>query len=397
MRGTSADAEAARERRVPPRGIRRRLVLYVHGFDPRGPGVVHALQKADAGIENGRPGRGLVIGARRRQPSASAWSVTASWPEGDVENDFVALRWDDLVRGRWEKSLSGQARGLWRWVVSYVGTGAMWKLIGASRTMMIGAVALPLAVAAFLICAAIAMGLAAWGFGALAVRVGQSPWWGVASLLLMLVLPTLWRLLDGKVNLCWLGRGHLHMVELAQGSVKGMDDRIDLFSRRLLDEVDGGDWDEVLVVGHSSGSIHAADLLGRAVSQRPDLGDGRTGVGLITLGHCMPGYSMAGPVPSFRTSLAALVAAERVRWLDITAAADPGAGGAWSPLRHSPFDGDERVERRSPRFHKALSAEAFHALKRDPMAYHFQYMRSSDDPSAYDWYRLAFGPEAFSR
>ena len=58
---------------------------------------------------------------------------------------------------------------------------------------------------------------------------------------------------------------------------------------------------------------------------------------------------------------------------------------------------EARVERRSPRFHKALSPDAFRALKADPMAYHFQYMRACDDPAVYDWTRLAFGPDAFSR
>jgi hypothetical protein len=165
-----------------------------------------------------------------------------------------------------------------------------------------------------------------------------------------------------------------------------------------VDEVQGGAWDEIIVMGHSSGSIHAADMVGRALIKHPDLGATGTPVGLITLGHCMPGYSMAGPGPVYRNALAALTNARRIRWLDITSAADPGAGGAWSPLRHSAHDADEaRVERRSPRFHRALTPEAFRALKRDPMAHHFQYMRSSDDPGVYDWYRLAFGPGAFAR
>lgn len=376
--------------------VARRLILYVHGFDPRGPGVAYALQTGDAARETQRPDRTLKIGPRRRQSSASFWSVNAVWPEGEVDNAFVALRWDDLVRARWDRTLKGQARGLIRWVVPYVRTGAMGRLITASRTMMIGALALPAAVAVFLILGLLAAALAGGGLALIAVLLGQSPWWGVVAVGLLALLPGLWRRLDARVNLCWLGRGHLHMVELAQGAVAGLDARIDHFAERLLQEAAGGGWDEILVVGHSSGSIHAADLIGRALQRRPDLGIARPGVGLVTLGHCMPGYSMVGPTDVYRQSLAALAGARQVRWLDITAAADPGAGGAWSPLRHSPHDGEGRVERRSPRFHKALSPEAFRALKRDPMAYHFQYMRSSDDTDAYDWYRLAFGPEAFA-
>lgn len=396
MEAASIDDGMARGEGPSRNRVSRRLILYVHGFDPRGPGIVHALQREDAVRESARPDRTLTVGPRRRQSNASAWSVEAVWPEGQVANTFVALRWDDLVRSRWDRTLTGQARGLMRWVSAYLRTGAMEALVGASRTMAIGALALPVVVAAFLLAGLIVTVAVGFGLAAVAAAFGLPPWLGLAAPGLLLLLPDLWRRLDAKVNLCWLGRGHLHMVELSQGAIPSLDARIDAFADRLLHEAKSGDWDEILIIGHSSGSIHAADLTGRALQRDPTLGRVGPGVALITLGHCMPGYSMVGPTPVYAAALAALAEARQIRWLDITAAADPGAGGAWSPLRHSPYD-EARVERRSPRFHKALSPEAFRALKADPMAYHFQYMRACDDPAVYDWTRLAFGPDAFSR
>jgi hypothetical protein len=366
----------------------------VHGFDPRGPALLHAIQSEDAGRESARPDRTVVVGPRRRQPGASAWTVTTDWRDDEtVQADYVALRWDDLVRSRWDRSLTGQARGLAGWLAAYIRAGAFIPLATGSLTLSIAMLALPVAVVVFCLFCLIVAGVAAWGLAQLAAMSGLPPFFGLAAFALLLLAPAAWRRFDGWANLCWLGRGHQHMVELSRGDIAGMDDRIGRFADRLLDEAASGDRDDILVVGHSSGALHAVSMIGRAVRRRPDLGRAGSPLRLITLGHSIPPYAMLGPSGADADALAALVEADWISWVDVTAAADPGAAGVWNPLRHSPFDArQDRVVRRLPRFHRALSPEAFRALKRDPMAYHFQYMRASDHPDVYDWHRMAFGP-----
>jgi len=373
--------------------VRRRLVLYLHGFDPRGPGLLHRFQREDAERESARPDRTVTVGPRRRRPTASAWTVTTRWPDEVVEADHVVLRWDDLVRRRWIPTLGGQARSLVLWLGAYVRAGALMPLVGGSRTSAAAMLALPVAVLVFCLLSVLGLGLTVQGLAALAAAIGAPPALGFAALGLALLLPAVWRRFDAWANLCWLGRGHLHMVELTRGDIVGMDERIDRFADHLLGEIDHGGWDDVLVVGHSSGALHAVSMLGTALLRRPDLGRAGPRVRLITLGHSLPPYALLGPAPRYARALSALVEADWIAWIDVTAAADPGAAGAWGPLGFSPHEArTARVDRRPPRFHRSLSPAAFRALKRDPMAYHFQYMRPSDDPDVYDWHRLAFGP-----
>lgn len=373
--------------------VRRRLVLYLHGLDPRGPGLLHRFQRDDAGRESARPDRSVTVGPRQRQPLASAWTVTTRWSEDVVEADYVVLRWDDLIRSRWIPDLGGQARSLVRWLGAYVRSGALTPLASASRTSAIGMLVLPASVLAFCLLAALVLALSVQGLSGLAEANGAPRSLGFLALGLTLLLPAVWRRFDTWANVCWLGRGHLHMVELSRGDIIGIEDRIDRFVDRLLDEVDDGGWDDILVVGHSSGALHAVSLLGLALLRRPALGRASPPVRLITLGHSLPPYALLGPTARYARALSALVEADWISWTDVTAAADPGAAGAFHPLAFSPHAArSDRVVRLYPRFHRSLAPEAFRALKRNPMAYHFQYMRPSDDAAVYDWHRLAFGP-----
>lgn len=375
---------------------RRRLLLYVHGFDPRGPGVLHDLQRRDAVNSHDQRGA-LCVGRRRREPYASAWRIDASWSDGAVSTEFVALRWDDLVRAHWGRSLREQAWGLARWLRVYVRTGTISALASASRTTRLAVLALPTAVVAFCAAAGLTTAFAVWALEMIAPRLGLPAAVGLGGLAVLVLAPTLWRRFDRWINLCWLGRGYLHIADLSRGRIPELDARLQAFSDRLIVEATSGRWDDIAVVGHSVGSIHAVEVLGRALGRMDDLGRSGAPVRLMTVGHCIALYGKVGPELSWLQALDALVAAEHITWTDISAPADPGATGVWHPLFHTPHQHEiDRVRRLAPHFHRALSPDRFRALKRDPIAYHFQYMRASDHPEVYDWSRIAFGPDRVS-
>jgi hypothetical protein len=378
--------------------IRRRLVLYVHGFDPRGPGTYYAMQVEDAARETARPDRTLSVGPRRRQGGLSAWTLSAVWPEGAVETEFVTLRWDDLVRARWDRSLRAQFAGLIEWWRVYRAKGITADAARTSRTILIAILATPVTIAAFVASLLLILTLAAVILGTVAAKLGLPAWLGALAYLGLAGGPRLWRRLDARINLCWLSRGFLHTVEAAQGRIEGLDARLDAFADHLIQAAQDPAWDEIVVVGHSSGSIHAPVLIGRALSRRPELGREGPRVALITVGHCLPVVSKQGVSPALAADLARLVAARHIGWMDITAASDPGAAAGWRPLKDSSHAADEtRVTCRSPRFHRAMAPAAYRRLKREPMALHFQYMRSSDHPEVYDWFRLIAGSEPIAR
>ena len=102
--------------------------------------------------------------------------------------------------------------------------------------------------------------------------------------------------------------------------------------------------DEVLVVGHSSGAIMAAIIVARALRIAPD-------------GCCF-------------------------------ALCDPFA--ACGVERHA-SDG-VHLKLLNPRFATLFDAAAYRALKRDKFKLHFQYLRATGKPGAYNYFDITAGP-----
>ncbi len=59
---------------------------------------------------------------------------------------------------------------------------------------------------------------------------------------------------------------------------------MEVFAGYLVDAVRGSDADEVVIVGHSSGSFLAVDVLDRALARDPALGRRGPRVALLTIG-----------------------------------------------------------------------------------------------------------------
>ena len=103
---------------------------------------------------------------------------------------------------------------------------------------------------------------------------------------------------------------------------------------------------------------------------------------------------VAPPDETFRASLGAVEAERSIGWVDATSASDPASACTLHAL-HGVLDAPdpERPLRRAPRFHKLLTEEHFRAIRRDPLAFHFQYLKATDLPGAYDWFAIAAGPD----
>ena len=91
----------------PPRpsvgGVKRRLVFYFSGFDPRGPSHYHTLYGEQSKLHASLNGLNLEVGKRRRSGKlANAWTITSNG--GETVTDYEFLRWDDIIRARWPKN-----------------------------------------------------------------------------------------------------------------------------------------------------------------------------------------------------------------------------------------------------------------------------------------------------
>jgi len=382
----------------------QRRVYYVAGFDPASPKKYHRLYAEQSALQGGITGVRYDVGELLPiDEVTSGWTVTATHPDGRVvEVDYRVLEWFEQVREVWPKDEPRLFVRLGEALLDYHRAGLLAKAKAEARVVWLTALAPVVLAGAFVLglCLTVALLMAS---GALAARAFHAPWFAGAlpPLLLFLLIMPGWRRLDAFLPIGWAGRGMIGVTQAARGAAPGFARRSGEFAKRLAAAESEGGYDEILVVAHSMGAQQACRALGRAVTLNPKLGRLRR-VRLLTLGSLLPFYSMteawAGGDPAYREDMKALLEADWIDWLDVTAPSDPGCAAALHPLEGLDLgEPPGRPYRRSPRYGDIVSAETLRRLKRTPLDFHFQYIMASERPGEYDFFSLTAGPEPITR
>jgi hypothetical protein len=371
--------------------VRRRCVFYVSGFDPKGASFYHALYREQASLQSALNGMPVDVGPRQRLPGGNSfWDVRAATAQGPVETHYEFMRWDDVVRAHWPKN----ALQLWWKVVTttllYLRTGALPKMFRLSW---------PIALAAFmpfmlLCCLAVGLpiAVAVTHWGVLALAGSEVAAWS-ASLLAAFALLALGRHLDQRFNLSWMMRSFAFTARQARGEVPELERRLDAHAQRLVQQAEAGSFDEILVVGHSSGSIMASAIVARALQGAPRLAEsaGCT-LSLMTLGQCTPLLALLPQARTVREELSILGSAGALEWIDFSAPPDGCCFALVDPLASCglpPAPG--RPKLLSPRFAEMFDAASYRALRQDKLQMHFQYLRAAQKPTDYDYFLITAG------
>ncbi len=371
--------------------VQRRCVFYVSGFDPKGAAHYHAVYKQQAELAADVNGMATEVGPRRRVAGGNSyWEVRAQAPGGPVHTHYEFMQWDDVVRGHWPKT---QLDLWWKIVTAtlfFLRTGTQWKMFRLSWPFAL-AVSMP-----FLILCGLLAGLPLVGAlvhsAVLAVSGSKPAAWSAAVLS---ALPLLWlaRRLEGRYNLYWMMRSYAFTARQARGQLPDLEARLDALAARLVQKVQGEPWDEVLVVGHSSGAIMASAILGRALRLMPQLGaaPGPT-LSLLTLGQCIPLLALMPPAEKFRSELALLGSTPHLDWIDFSAPPDGCCFALVDPLGTCGLPAvADRPKLLSPRFAAMFDAAGYQALRADKLQIHFQYLRASAKPVEYDYFLITAG------
>ncbi len=376
----------------PAPTVRRRHVLYLHGFDPRGPGGYHAMYQEAAAASSTLTGRTVEVGPRRRAgPHAATWSIRAGGAGDAVETTWEFLRWDDLVRARWSRSEFVQFRQLTEWVGAWWRCGFFGKARRTARALWLAMLFPPVTVALFLLVMILGASLVGVISGLVAKQFDASVWLGVLPALGVLALgPMVWRRAEGVLNLCWLSRA-FHYVISRRDPQPDVDERVALFSDRLIATAADPDIDEIMVVSHSLGNLHAIPMLAGALRANPHLGrDGR--VALLTLGQPFAGVMTLPEAEVFREQMKVVADAGWIPWVDVTSASDPASACLLDPLEDVGVSSRERIMSKPPRFHLFLEPEHFRRVRRDPMRFHFLYLLAPDRRGGHDLVALTTSP-----
>jgi hypothetical protein len=373
------------------RTVRRRLVCYLSGFDPQGPSHYHQLFATESVKQAALAGYQITTGRRRKTGEHMAsWDVSSQIDGQRVETRYDFLRWDDIVRQHWPR---GRLRLLERTVFASTrmwANGVMWRALKTSWPM---ALAIILPGVALLVGALLLLVLAA-AAGALFFQGHLL----AGGLVLIFGGPTLigaLALAETRTQMAWLMRSLACLVLQGRGQLSTLESRLDVFGAHVAEQLIEANFDEVLVVGHSSGAMLAMSVVQRALEAvGPSLSPESPQVSLLTLGHCAPLLSYQPEAHAFRQELARLAAQNRLNWVDFGSPVDGCCFALRDPTatmghaRHRP----DHPKILNPLFVELFSADRYRAIKRDKFRCHFQYLMAGEILGAYDFFRIVAGP-----
>jgi hypothetical protein len=393
-RVTEYSAEAAPSVAGPARLARH--VFYIPGYAPEGPERHHALVSREAarfarvwGVEV----EVLPIGAVVPGGPATVWTLTTRMPDATVVTTFETLAWEDFVRADFQTSLrhklaegaatlgdaisSGLLARVWR-AAPWFGFAYLYPYLWIFGCLLAGL--------------AVGAGIVAFVPNMLGAALGALVGAGVFAAAL--------RALQGS------GLFAIHLLDdwCAQRRYRLRSDlafeaRLDAFAARVSEIDQAGTSDEILVVGHSSGSFLAIDVVARAFEADDGFGARRSQIALLTVGVAELLVAFHPGAGWLRDRIARLASEERLFWAEVAGRFDALNFHRRSPIVELGLD--EAAP--NPRFvrtrlndmlERAKVVSIIRAL--NAFRIHFQFVMANDKRAPYDFFSLVCGARTAS-
>ena len=367
---------------VEPSVVSKRLVFYLSGFDPRGAAFYHRLYQDESALQAKLLQATIEVSPRRRHSNlVNQWSIKADWSEPKIaqtNTDYFFLNWDDKVRQYWETNLLKLA---WMSIPSYwqyIRCGAFSNIQKNHRGPFFSAI-YPMLILFLLVLASALLGLLVASF------ISQPVIAGAVGLALTLSCLHYGAKLANQWGVFWLLRTYIFVFRLGLDNSAMMQERLDDFVKFLKQIQLENPADEILLVGHSVGTIMAVHLAAMYAEQHPKLA---TKIKLITLGQCIPLLSGMPQATLFNQHFNQLKNQAGSSWVDYVARADSLA-----------FCDERRLLKAEPsqpsirviRFFNMFEPKRYEQIKKNKLRLHFQYLMATEKLGDYDYFSITAG------
>lgn len=376
--------------------IRRRRIIYVSGYDPRGAqGYFEMFRRTCDRTQRLWPVSLALQPPEIESEDFAHWRVDARGPDWQVATHYDFLRMEDHIGADMARPMASQLlRGL-AWLLDDTVSGAQFRIFRASWRFGLHLLCFHLLLLAWIAVSA-----------AVAVLVGRTvghllgwPIWAavvsslVAAGLVVLALRPLadrWRLIQ-ICNSWSLQR------RFARGRPTWLDAVIDAGAKRLVAAAAANEVDELAIVGHSSGCVIALAIMDRAMEIDPDLFRRGPRLVLLTLGSVMPATALHPGAQRMRDIVGRLAAARGLKWVDCQSRKDVMCFANFDPV-----DGigvHVGSERSNPllwriNFRDVIAPQNYNRFRMNFFRVHYQYIRGGDRRAPYDYALLIAGPAA---
>jgi hypothetical protein len=375
--------------------VQHRHIIYVQGYDPRGLAQYYRMFRT----ELRKFGRLYQLTATTSRPQVAPDGETASWTietkAGDwqTRTSYDFLRWEDLI----QRDL---AAPIWRtvfhamwiyWRLVFGGTLArFWQAHWRFATFISYPHFLLFLEALFSFGVAYAFG---WGLEALGIPNVFSI--AAAAAVFVAVLGSILKYTENQTYLLYLLSDTIWTWEFSHRQRPEWDARIDRFAEYLADVARTSDAEEIVVVGHSSGSFLGAEILARALKLDPNLGRHGPRVVLLTIGGNFPIVGFHAASKDFRDHLRDLAVEPSIDWIDGQSRKDVMNFYPFDPIAGHGID--VGAARRNPtivpvRFREVIKPEHYNLFRWKFFRVHFQFVMANERPHAYDFFMIVCGP-----
>lgn len=369
--------------------VTRRRVFYIPGYDPIPPRRYRELYRKEGAKQAGISGYDLALSPKHG--ARFGWSVEGQFDGETTRSEFDVLVWSDIVQSSMEAGIVQTYGILLRTAWVYISTGALGALMKLRRGPILAAL---YPVAILLIQLMVALGLG-WGLFSLLSMLGQhavvQSGAGIASVVLSYGVLRWFKRQDGKFFAYYLMHDYGYSARLRGAESPELITRLKDFETDIAQALHE-DWDEVLIVGHSSGAHLGVCVLANVIraGQVPAKGPK---LSFLTLGQVVPMVSYLPQAQGLRRDLAYLSTRDELFWLDVSAPGDPCSFALCDPVKVS---GVAPQNQKWPlvisaAFTQALSPELWATLKRRFFRLHFQYLCAFDRPLNYDYFKITAG------
>lgn len=376
--------------------IKRRLVIYVQGYDPRGLAEYYRMFRREYRRTCELYGLNGKVGKAESDPErfVTTWDIETRGDTWQVATRYMFLRWEDIIRQDFARPVWWKILNMYRSYLLSVLSGVVPRIVRAHWRFGLFTLYPPVLLTFWIVIGVLVGVLAAkllLAFGApLLVGRAVGAVSGIGSFAAILWLT------EKQAYLLYLCDDSASTYQFANRQRPDWEERMEIFAGYVVDAVRQSDADEVVIVGHSSGSFLAVDVLDRALARGPSLGRHGPKLALLTIGANLPIVGFHPRAGWFRDRLRKIALAPDVDWVDYQSRHDIMNFWPFDPVAgHGIVLGPER---RNPKVvavsFRDLWAPGDFAWRRWRFFQaHFQFLLANERlGAAYDYYLICCGP-----
>jgi hypothetical protein len=375
--------------------VQHRHIIYVQGYDPRGLAQYYRMFRT----ELRKFGRLYQLSATLGRPQSTSDGEIASWTI-DTEADgwqtrtaYDFLRFEDFIQRDLASPIWQTVfQAVWiYWRLVFGGTIArFWRANWRFATFITYPHLILLLEA---VCAAAMAFVFGKGLDALGIPIPLSV--PAAAAVFFTLLWAALKYTENRTYLLYLLCDTIWTWQFSHRQRPEWDERIDRFAEYLCKVVRTSDAEEIVVVGHSSGSFLGAEILARALALDPALGRHGPRVVLLTIGGNFPIVGFHAASTGFRDHLRRLAVEPAIDWIDCQSRKDVMNFFQFDPV--SAHGIDAGPSRRNPtivpvRFREIIMPEHYGLFRWQFFRVHFQFVMANERPHAYDFFMIVCGP-----